>query len=171
MWNAIFISMGLMFAAGMALTHAEEYRRDRWFKIVCSLPFAGAIGAAFANMIYGFVALFAIVFLAHLWKGNIASVFAWLFTEAMTRSSDSIAPDFRRAKIEWRDGNTKTALRLAETELNKNRADVEGLIFVAELLTLENELPKAREALQRAARVPSATDAQKKSRGSGHEPD
>ena len=70
-------------------------------------------------------------------------------------------PDFKPARLLAADGNLVEAIRFAEIELEKEPANYEGLILLANLYADKGEATTAIDYLRRVEQNPVATDQQK----------
>lgn len=147
------ISCAATVGLGLAATYPLELRRNRWWRIIFSIPVVVLIASVFYELsILGYFALWGFAILGFIWMGPMAHfgsvVLQRLLYGDFQRMSGVVA-DFGGAKALRKHGDLEDALRHTLAELEKEPSHYEGLLLLIGLYHDQREGAKALEAVQR----------------------
>lgn len=147
-----------MIVAGLALTQPEELRRDRWLKILLSIPVVIIITAGFYHLsaITGIFALFFTAVFAFIWKSPFAHFLAIGVSKIIFEgnSRTGIHADIPGARALARHGDLDQAIAHLEAELEKEPFHYEGLLLLADGYKQRRQPERARKALLKLLKSP-----------------
>jgi tetratricopeptide (TPR) repeat protein len=154
-----------MIVAGLSLTHAEELRRDRWWKIALSIPVVTIITAGFYNLsaISGFFSILFMGVLGFIWKSPFAHFLSLGISKIIFEgnSRTGIRADISGAKALARHGDLDEAIAHLEAELQKEPFNYEGLLLLADGYKQRGQYERARKALVNLFESPDLTPDQR----------
>ena len=137
-WATALIACVVTAALGLAVTHLEELREGRWWKIILSMPPVLIISSALHEMsaINAYFGAFSFGILGFIWKSPIAHygslAFLRLLNGDMNRPT-GIRAEFGAAKRLHVHGDLDDALKHTKQELVKDPYNYEGLLLLAQI--------------------------------------
>jgi tetratricopeptide (TPR) repeat protein len=171
-WLITVFVLGAAAGAMVVLSHPEELRPGRIWKMAVSLPMlAIGLGIMAAKATNAFVAVGQVTFYVFFigipilfWTPNLA----WYAGRGLTtllqgsgRGGGGFRPEFGLVRSHLEEGNLKEALKLLEEELDKDRHNFEGLLLLAQLQLDRKQPRKAIAALQTIIDGPDTTEEQR----------
>lgn len=125
-------------ALGIAATHSKELRQFRWLKLALSMPPVLVIASALSELTAAnaYFSAFSFGILGFIWRSPMAHFGAFVFTRLLYGDMNrptGIRAEFAAAKRLRFHGDLDDALRLTQTELEKDPSNYEGLLLLAQL--------------------------------------
>jgi hypothetical protein len=171
-WLITVLVLGAAAGVMVLLSHPEELRPGRIWKMAVSLPMlaiglsimaanAGNPAAAFGQVTF-YVFFIGIPIL--IWTPTMtwhAARFLSTILHGSGRAGGGFRPEYGLVRFHMKEGDLDEALKLLDEELDKDRNNFEGLLLLAQIHLYKKQPQKAIAALQTIIAAPNTTDEQR----------